>query len=581
MVSPEPASLPASAVEPAALDEKSTAASGTRWIVATRPATVGATWLELFHPGTPSNLSLEARVRVVADVTGALIQIHENAGVPRPHRRHGRLTPRHVLVGVDGSASLFNAREPFAKLVPPQPDLGYLAPELLTQSGPAGQASDIFSLGVLLWEALDNGRLFPHRRAAAISRLIARRALPAPRIQEEWALPLAEVALRALSQDPEARYPDASAFWLALREHLPAPDGARAALSRLVQSALKLELTADIREFPPYLVPSLIVDGSSAPPRSSSLDQPPGETSERYSLKPEPSSRRPGQRSSRPGEDVAWALSDPPPTSSRPSVVESQFPFELRTSRPPVSKSESVPKSELLSKSEPSARSEPVEARPSRAPSPAPPSAEARGSDSDISTLQVNLPRDLIDTSLPFYVPSQPAPRPFPWGALSFAALMFFGVGAAVAFGAVTAFRTHAPAPQIGSSVSAPAPMPAPALPHADPAPRLEAPVLPSGLGPAPGSAPSAITAARAPAQPTAVTGVEPTPPAIEDLVEKPKASAPPASKPRRAPKAARAPKPKSEAKPEAKTEGEVVEAAPAPEAPAPGDNLPFVQQPY
>src|SRR5688572_22618827 len=231
MVLPETALDSAPTAPLATLDEQPTGASGTRLKVATRPATVGATWLDLFHPGTPSDLSLEARVRVVADVAGALIQIHDNSGMPRQHRCHGRLTPRHLLVGVDGSASLFNAKEPFSKLLPTQPDLGYLAPELLTQSGPANQTSDVFSLGVLLWEALDNGRLFPHRRAAAISRLIARRSLPIPRIEEEWALPLGEVALKALSQNPEERYLDGTAFWLALREHLPPPDAARANLS--------------------------------------------------------------------------------------------------------------------------------------------------------------------------------------------------------------------------------------------------------------------------------------------------------------------------------------------------------------
>src|SRR5688572_32921875 len=147
MALPETAHTGAPPVE-STVDEQATGASGMRLKVVTRPAAVGTTWLDLFHPGSPSELTLDARVRVIADVTGALIQIHENSGIPRQHRRHGRLSPRHILVGVDGSASLFNAREPFAKLVPPQPDLGYLAPELLTQSCPAGQESDIFSLGV-------------------------------------------------------------------------------------------------------------------------------------------------------------------------------------------------------------------------------------------------------------------------------------------------------------------------------------------------------------------------------------------------------------------------------------------------
>src|SRR5690349_15183305 len=107
MVLPETALRGAPTFGPAALDEQTTGASGTRYKVATRPATVGITWLDLFHPGTPSDLSLEARVRVIGDVAGALVQIHENSGLPRPHRRHGRVTPRHVLIGVDGSASLF------------------------------------------------------------------------------------------------------------------------------------------------------------------------------------------------------------------------------------------------------------------------------------------------------------------------------------------------------------------------------------------------------------------------------------------------------------------------------------------
>ena len=440
MALPETA-LPAAPPAEETLDEQATGASGMRRKVATRPAAVGMTWLELFHPGSPSELTLEARVRVVADVAGALIQIHENTGLPRQHRRHGRLTPRHVLVTVDGSGCLFHVKQPFSRLLPAQPDLGYLAPELLTQSTPANQQCDVFSLGVLLWEALDNGRLFPHRRAAAISRLSSR-PLPAPRASEEWALPLGEVALRALAHDPAERYADATAFWLALREHLPPPDSARAALSRLVQQALKLELTAEIRDVPPYLVQKTATSTSRPPDTSDAGSH--GPEAARYSLQPEPSSRR--QSLAAPSSipepaNPAWILSDPPPPSSRPTsgIVD----------RP----------------------------RPSRMPSVEPPR----------STLRLNLQHDLADSSLPFFVASPAAARPFPWGALSFAALIFFGVGAAVAFGAVSALRAsrsdvvvrertvlEAPAPSESVGRSAPpvasAPAPAPLAPPAVPA---------------------------------------------------------------------------------------------------------------
>lgn len=602
MVLPETAIGSAASLEEVTLEQPA-GASGTRLKVAARPATVGATWMDLFHPGTPQPPSLEARVRVVADVAGALIQIHDNGGLPRPHRRHGRLTPRHLLIGVDGSASLFTAREPFSKLLPPQPDLGYLAPELLTQSGAATQQSDVFSLGVLLWEALDNGRLFPHRRAAAISRLIARRSLPLPRIEEEWAMPLGEVAMKALSLNPDDRYLDGTAFWLALREHLPPPDAARQALSRLAQRALKLELTTEIRDYPPYLAPQLV--GASVPPSRSNIggDDVEPEAPARYSLHPERSSRHsgPGAAVSSRHDDPAWALSEPPPARSSQlglGGASSMVP-EPRISRPPISEAP---------------RSAPPAARSS-----APPAASrtlisqaaARSeSDSPISTLHVNLPRELVDASLPFYVSSQPAPRPFPWGALSFAALIFFGVGAAVAFGAVTALR--APAAASHEAVRAPS---ASVEPAASPAPLPPAP-NPAAPAASVAAAPTAAVASAVPAAPAApVAPAVAVPTAVTSSatpgaspIAEPEASGATKSgdathKPARRPRPAKPRRPKLELAPvrqeaiarESEPSSEIIREAPtdepvkAPAAaeatgeppPAPPEPLPFVEQPY
>jgi hypothetical protein len=601
--------------------EQPAGASGTRLKVAARPATVGATWMDLFHPGTPSPPSLDARVRVVADIAGALIQIHDNTGLPRPHRRHGRLTPRHLLIGVDGSASLFTAREPFSKLLPPQPDLGYLAPELLTQSGPATQQSDVFSLGALLWEALDNGRLFPHRRAAAISRLIARRSLPGPRIEEEWALPLGDVAMKALSQNPDDRYLDATAFWLALREHLPPPDGARQVLSRLAQRALKLELTTDIRDEPPYLAPRVLGMGSLPPSRSSFDDEPEPEAPARYSLHPEPSSRH-ISRSQAPPDDPAWALSDPPP---RPSMIGADpstlaLATQLRRSRPPAAK--------------PAPPSEPPRTPRTSAPPSTPrahysqPPSRAEG-DPPISTLHVNLPRELIDGSLPFYVSGPPASRAFPWGPLIFAALVFFGVGAAVAFGAVTALRapnattesarTGGPIAPVATPATptpvVPTPPPvatapsSPASPAASPSPSAAAPE--ALLSPAPplgaaGTTPTtASTSDSNPSQPTIPAGT-PTADAVADGPTPAAAKAPePAHKPARRARTAKAKRSKplpvvaaEEPAPEPPPSTEIIREMPGDEPPnagaspnedigetpsteqAPAD-LPFVDQPY
>jgi hypothetical protein len=596
MVLPETAVGSAASMEEPTLEQPA-GASGTRLKVAARPATVGATWMDLFHPGTPQPPPLDARVRVVADVAGALIQIHDNAGLPRPHRRHGRLTPRHLLIGVDGSASLFNAREPFSKLLPPQPDLGYLAPELLTQSGGATQQSDVFSLGVLLWEALDNGRLFPHRRAAAISRLIARRSLPSPRIEEEWAMPLAEVAMKALSLNPDDRYLDGTAFWLALREHLPPPDAARQALSRLAQRALKLELTTEIRDNPPYLAARPV--GASLPPSRSSFasDEQEPEAPARYSLHPERSSRLsvPSPTSTNRHDDPAWGLSDPPPPRS------SQLSLGASASSIPQPRTSRAPSPEAPRSTPPAARSS---APPAAARQLLAPTAGRQEPESPISTLHVNLPRELVDASMPFYVSSQPAPRPFPWGALSFAALIFFGVGAAVAFGAVTALRSPAAAihepprapaaaaePNPNVPLAAPAPTAAP-LPSGAPPP--SAATLPSATTP-PAAAPAAAEALAAPAPAVTAPPAGPAASAKEsEPVHKPARRARPPKT--RRPKLDLAPL-RQEAIVAATSEPspEIIRevpadppAAAAPEGEATGDAktpppepLPFVEQPY
>jgi len=179
------------------------------------------------------------------------------------------------------------------------------------------------------------------------------------------------------------------------------------------------------------------------------------------------------------------------------------------------------------------------------------------------SSLRVNLQQGLADNSLPFFVTSQPAPRPFPWGALSFAALIFFGVGAAVAFGAVTALRaprTDIVVHETAASAAAPAARQAPSAPPQS--------ALPSVPTPAPATAPLPNTPSPTLSEPPA------TPSKLEA---------------RRAPKRpARATRARHASRP-APVEERVKPAASGPAEPASGaelkdkeiESLPFVTQPY
>jgi hypothetical protein len=426
--------------------------------------------------------------------------------------------------------------------------------------------------------------------------------MPGPRIEEEWALPLGDVAMKALAQNPDERYADGTAFWLALREHLPSPDAARQVLSRLAQQALKLELTTDIRDMPPYLAPRIVTIGVSTPPSRSSFDEEPElEAPARYSLHPERSSRQ-GSPSQVPFDDAAWGLSDPPsPRASQlglDAVGLALAASAAQPSRPPSAGARPSEAPRAQRSSAPPSSSGP---RRSRAP--------ASQYDSPISTLHVNLPRELMDASLPYYASSQPATRAFPWGALSFAALMFFGVGAAVAFGAVTALRSpptavrdNAPLPGVPAPVAvAPGPVAAP-LPPAPPPAASAAPATPTGSE----SEPAPTQEAVAPAQEAVAPAQEPAaspPGAAANQPDPPKASAAPRAldvghkQVRRAKPKPRRPKPEPVVAEEAaplpvpEPSSEIIRDVPEDE-PASGEakdevkpdspeGLPFVDQPY
>jgi serine/threonine-protein kinase len=83
----------------------------------------------------------------------------------------------------------------------------YMAPEVLTGGEPT-VTSDLYSAGLVLFELLDVGALFPVGNGAAQLRA---RVLNDPDILERVPEPLAHVLARMLARDPADRWPDAGA----------------------------------------------------------------------------------------------------------------------------------------------------------------------------------------------------------------------------------------------------------------------------------------------------------------------------------------------------------------------------------
>ncbi|HUB07958.1 MAG TPA: serine/threonine-protein kinase, partial [Myxococcales bacterium] len=98
--------------------------------------------------------------------------------------------------------------------------LGYIAPEAY-QGAPLDRRTDLFSMGVVLWELLTKKRLYKREAEYLVGKAIVEEPPPDPReIDPTIPGPLVYVALRALAKTPEERFPTALEMRRALTAYL-------------------------------------------------------------------------------------------------------------------------------------------------------------------------------------------------------------------------------------------------------------------------------------------------------------------------------------------------------------------------
>lgn len=173
-------------------------------------------WVELAPQRGLAGYGLSRALRMLVDVLTGLGALHETVTPQGKPFVHGELVPE--LLRVDGSG--------VTRLMPLAPwhwsapgrlasvqRWGHLAPERLLGDA-MDQRADVFSVGVLLWEALAGRRLFEHGSVdAVITRLMGGKVkLPELPAELNWALPLKDLAMRALSVDPARRFADSAQF---------------------------------------------------------------------------------------------------------------------------------------------------------------------------------------------------------------------------------------------------------------------------------------------------------------------------------------------------------------------------------
>ncbi len=140
---------------------------------------------------------------------------------------HRDVNPSNVLVSYDGDVKMIDFG--LAKAVNRSSQtaagilkgkIGYLSPEQVSGK-PLDHRSDVFTLGITLWEVSLDRRLFKAETKVESLRLIHQAEVLDPRaLEPEFPPLLANVIMRCLERDRDDRYPTAKETGWALREYL-------------------------------------------------------------------------------------------------------------------------------------------------------------------------------------------------------------------------------------------------------------------------------------------------------------------------------------------------------------------------
>jgi len=174
-------------------------------------------------------LSVEARIKLFRQLCAAVIYLHQNLVV------HRDLKPGNILVTADGTAKLVDFG--IAKLLPGHQDASsaaksraglmtpdYASPEQI-RGGPISTLTDVYALGVLLYELLSGIKPFSEPKAEIheILRRICENEPAKPSAaagRAELRGELDNIVLKAMQNEPAARYASVEQFDADLQRHL-------------------------------------------------------------------------------------------------------------------------------------------------------------------------------------------------------------------------------------------------------------------------------------------------------------------------------------------------------------------------
>ena len=183
-------------------------------------------------------LPVELALFVIAGVTAGLAYAHDRRDAQgRPlHIVHRDVSPQNILVSYDGRVKLidFGIAKAAGKITRTQAGMikgkvGYMSPEQVGGKD-VDRRTDLFALGICLWEALTGKRLYDGPNEIVVMNKIRTGGVAAPTAENPRLPPTVDpIVLKALAKDPNQRYATASeleADLHALARSLPAPGDA-------------------------------------------------------------------------------------------------------------------------------------------------------------------------------------------------------------------------------------------------------------------------------------------------------------------------------------------------------------------
>ncbi|WNG33058.1 protein kinase [Archangium violaceum] len=185
--------------------------------------------LEKFARTEGKSLPEGLGLRIIAEAAAGLHYAHQARDQQgRPLQLvHRDVSPQNILVGFDGGVKVIDFGVAKAAGSVSYTATGvlkgkypYMSPEQ-ANGLPVDPRSDLFSLGVVLWELLTGRRLFKGESDLMTLRLVRDCQVPLPsQLNPKLPPGVDALVLRALAPTPEGRYPDCSAFRLAIEDYI-------------------------------------------------------------------------------------------------------------------------------------------------------------------------------------------------------------------------------------------------------------------------------------------------------------------------------------------------------------------------